>query len=264
MSSNARTPNEYPQGATPPSTAAGTTVMPQYTEANPVNLAAGTARSVYETQPVNPAPMAPMARQMRPTEELEQNVNVVTPRDRVRWGPILAGLLSALATFAILSLLGAAIGATTLDANGGNIPNGATSNQYGGVAGIWGALSALLSFFIGGYVAAKTSAVGGRGNGWINGTMVFLSGLVLITWLASQGAGNLFGAIGGNLSDLRILGSNTISDPNARAQAVDNAKNGLWWSLASVLVGLIAAGLGGLAGARSEREVWHSDAEARM
>jgi len=193
---------------------------------------------------------------------LEQNVSVITPRDRVRWGPIVAGLLCALATFAILSLLGAAIGATALDANGGTPPGG-DPNRYSGTAGLWGAASALIAFFLGGFVAAKTAAVGGAGNGWINGVMVFLAGLVLISYLASQGAGNLFGALGTNLGDLRTLGGNTVNDPNARAAAVTNARNGLWWSLASVLAGLVASGLGGLVGHRGEREVWHNGAEAR-
>ena len=266
MSSNPRTTDTYPQAASIPPGVAGTTGAPGYTDPALMNPATATARTVYETQPVmDPIPATytvPATRPM-PTSGLEQNVQVVTPRDRVRWGSIVAGLLSALATFAILSLLGAALGATTLDANGGTTPNGATPNQFGGIAGIWGAVSALLSFFIGGFIAAKTAAVGGRGNGWINGTMVFLAGIVLIAFLAGQGAGNLFGAIGVNLNDLRILGSNTISDPNARATAVNNARNGLWWSLGSVLVGLIAAGLGGVAGARDEQEVWYSDAEAR-
>lgn len=194
--------------------------------------------------------------------EIEQNVSVVTPRDRVRWGPILAGLLSALTTFALLSILGAAIGATTLQASGG--PTNANANHYGAAAGIWGAASALIAFFIGGYIAAKTAAVGGEGNGWINGAMVFLASLPLIVWLASQGAGNLFGALGTNLNDLRNLATTTYNDPAARQNALDNAKNGLWWSLVSLLAGLVAAGLGGLVGHRNERELWHSDRGARL
>jgi len=220
---------------------------------NPMSTDPFTLEQTVPSQPVRP---------YAPPAELEQNASVVTPHDRVRWGPILAGLLSALATFAILSLLGAAIGATALDANGGT-PPGSDTNRYGGVASIWGAVSALLAFFLGGFVAAKTAAVGGAGNGWINGVMVFLAGLVLITFLAGQGAGNLFGALGTNLTDLRTLGGNTVGDPNARAAAVNNARNGLWWSLASVLAGLVASGLGGLVGHRGNREVWSGDANVR-
>jgi len=223
---------------------------------------------------------------MQPTE-IEQNVNVVSPRDRVRWGPILAGLLAALATFVLLSILGSAIGATTLSANGNAPPPGAGGREYGIAAGLWGALSALLSFFIGGYIAAKSSAVGGSGNGWLNGSMVFLSGLFLIIWLASQGAGGLFGALGTNLTDLINLGRSTgvvnsgtpqaagqvagqaaanaqaaANDPNTRNAVVEGARNGLWWSFISILAGLLASGLGGLVGHRGEREVWRETANA--
>lgn len=252
-----------------------------------MNPAATTARQVYESQPAYaPTPVAThtTTTTSRPTE-VEQNVNVVTPRDRVRWGPIVAGLLAALGTFVLLSILGSAIGATTLSVNGNAPPAGATGRDYGIAAGIWGAISALLSFFIGGYIAAKASAVGGSGNGWLNGSMVFLSGLFLIIWLASQGAGGLFGALGTNLGDLINLGRNTgainpgtaqqagqaanqaaaqaqaaANDPNVRNAVVDGARNGLWWSFISILAGLLASGLGGVFGHRSERELWRETA----
>ncbi len=191
--------------------------------------------------------------------DIEQNVNVVTPRDRVRWGPIVAGLLSALTVFIALSVLGAAVGATTLYANG---TGSANTNHYGVAAGIWGAASALIAFFIGGFVAAKTAAVGGGGNGWINGVMVFVASLPLIIWLTSQGAGSLFGALGNNIYDLRNLVTNTYSDQAARDAAMSSARNGLWWTLVAILVGLIASGLGGLVGHRGEREIWRGDTGA--
>lgn len=191
--------------------------------------------------------------------DIEQNVNVVTPRDRIRWGPIIAGMLSALTVFIALSVLGAAVGATTLYANG---TASANTNHYGVAAGIWSAVSALIAFFIGGFVAAKTAAVGGGGNGWINGVMVFVASLPLIIWLTSQGAGSLFGALGNNIYDLRNLVTNTYSDQAARDAAVSNARNGLWWTLVAILIGLVASGFGGLVGHRGEREIWRGDTGA--
>ncbi len=125
------TSNDYPKASSTPPGATVTTATPTHTDPPLINPASATARTVYETQPA--------LRAVRPSQEFEQNVKVVTPRDRVRWGPIMAGLLSALATFAILTLLGAAIGATTLDANGGVPPAGTTTNQFGSVASIWAA-----------------------------------------------------------------------------------------------------------------------------
>jgi len=204
---------------------------------------------------------APQGRAATAPADIEQNVNVITPRDRVRWGPVIAGLLAAITVFVLLTILGAAIGATTLQANGGTA--NANTDQYGMAAGIWGAASAVIAFFIGGFIAAKTAAVGGVGSGWINGVTVFLAGFFLIVWLTSQGGANLFGALGTNLNDIRNLVTNTYNDPTARAAALDNAKNGLWWSLVSIVVGIVAAGLGGLVGHRDERDVWHGDVGTR-
>lgn len=192
---------------------------------------------------------------------LEQNVTVVNPRDRIRWGPVIGGLLSAVTVFVVLSITGAAIGATTLNANGNVAPT--TGDRIGVAAGIWTAASALIAFFIGGWIAARNAAVGGAGTGWINGMMVFLAALPLIVWLTSQGAANLFGALGTNFYDLRNLVTNTYNDAAARDAAVNNAKNGLWWSLVALLAGIVAAGLGGLLGHRNPREVWRDDISPR-
>lgn len=220
-----------------------------------------TTRTAYDAAAPPLVEPAPRGWPSTAPQELEQNVTVVNPRDRIRWGPIFGGLLSALTVFVALSITGAAIGATTLNANG-NVPP-TTGDRIGAAAGIWTAASALIAFFIGGWIAAKNAAVGGEGTGWINGVMVFLAALPLIIWLTSQGAGNLFGALGTNLYDLRNLATNTYNDAAARDTAVNSAKNGLWWSLVALLAGIVAAGLGGLFGHRSPREVWRDDVASR-
>lgn len=219
------------------------------------------APPVAETAPHAQIAAAPRGWRTAEPAELEQNVTVISPRDRIRWGPIIGGLLSALTIFVLLSITGAAIGATTLNANGNVAPT--TGDRIGVAAGIWTAASALIAFFIGGWIAARNAAVGGVGTGWINGMMVFLAALPLIVWLTSQGASSLFGALGTNFYDLRSLATNTYNDAAARDAAVNNAKNGLWWSLIALLAGIVAAGFGGLLGHRNPREVWRDDAAPR-
>src|SRR6185503_7358932 len=85
-------------------------------------------------------------------------------QDRVRWGAILAGLFVALTTLVVLSVLGLAIGLSSYDA-------GDPFGSFGMGAGIWGILSALLAFLIGGWVAASTAGARGRNNGLLNGSM---------------------------------------------------------------------------------------------
>ncbi len=182
-------------------------------------------------------------------------------RDLVRWGPILAGLVSALATLLILALLGVAVGLTAAagDPNGGaNAVAGKTSN-YGTGAAIWAGASALIAFFIGGFVAAKTAGVRGKGNGWINGALVWAVAIPLLLWLAGNGASGFLNAIGFNLNDFTQTVQNTVSNPatnpannpSAVQTTTEAARNGAWGALGALLLGLIAAGLGGLLGGRN-------------
>ncbi len=115
--------------------------------------------------------------------------NILPVRNRVQWGPIVAGVLAAVVAFLLLTILGFALGASTLDpAN--------TAGEIGTWAAIWGAVSAVLAFLLGGWIAARSSAVDGTFAGLLNGLMVGAAGLLLIIWLSASGLGNLFGTIG--------------------------------------------------------------------
>jgi len=186
-------------------------------------------------------------------------------RDRVRWGPILAGLVSALATLLILSLLGVAVGLTaaTGDPTGGAAAATSKSSNYGAGAAIWAAVSALISFFIGGFVAARTAGIRGKDNGWINGALVWAVALPLLLWLASSGASGFLNAIGFNLNGFTSNVATTVgnpgtnpvnTDPASVQRAAEAARNGAWGALLALLLGLAAAGLGGLLGGRGRKE----------
>src|ERR687898_2780856 len=75
-------------------------------------------------------------------------------RDRVRWGPIWAGLITAIATFILLTVAAVAIGAQAVD-------SGAEGESAGMAGGIASALIAPPAFPVRGGVAAR--AVGGDG-----------------------------------------------------------------------------------------------------
>jgi hypothetical protein len=201
----------------------------------------------------------------------DRDVDVQKPKDRVRWGPIIAGIFTTLATFLLLSLLGVAIGLTAATGypNGG-APAAATNaaNNYGTGAAIWAAISALIAFFLGGYVAARTSAVRGRGTGWTNGALVWAVTLPLLLWLASNGATGFLNAIGFNLGGFinTVNPSNPASpanpsnpanpanNPGAVQSAAETARNGAWGALAALVLGLLASSLGGLLGGRGAED----------
>jgi MFS family permease len=110
-------------------------------------------------------------------------------RDRVHWGPIVAGLLTALTTLLLLSLLGLAVGLTTVNA-GTAAAQGAPPPDAGRNSAIWAGLAGILAFLLGGYVAARTAALFSRGWGALNGALVFMLAVPLILWLAGQGLGH--------------------------------------------------------------------------
>jgi uncharacterized protein YjbJ (UPF0337 family) len=107
----------------------------------------------------------------------------------VQWGPVIAGVAAAITAFLLLTILGIALGASVLDpAN--------TAGEISKWAAVWGAITAVLAFFIGGWIAARSSAVDGTFAALLNGLMVGATGLLLIIWLSASGLGNLFGTIG--------------------------------------------------------------------
>ncbi len=206
------------------------------------------------------------------------DVDVVTPTDRVRWGPIIAGLFAALSTLAVMSVLGLAIGASAFDP-------GDQAVNFGIGAGIWGAISALLAFLVGGFTAARTAAVGGRNNGLLNGTMVWVVAIPLLLFALTSGIGSLLGTAGraaatgaqvaapaaGQLADnagaqasaaaaasgaaqaaqgVASAAAVAAADPANQEAAADTVRTGAWGALATLLLSLGAAALGGTIGAR--------------
>src|SRR5919204_44489 len=163
-----------------------------------------------------PETAAPVVRQVEEVRERALPDGFDLKRDRVHWGPIVAGLLTALTTLLMLSLLGLAIGLTTVNA-GTAAAQGGPPSDAGRNSAIWAGISGVLSFLLGGYVAGRTAALFNRGWGALNGALVFMLAVPLILWLASQGLGTVLGSLG-NLSS--ALGSN----PDAAQAAADQAR----------------------------------------
>src|SRR5215203_5252930 len=163
--------------------------------------------------------------------------DVMPVRNRVQWGPIIAGVLTSIATLLILSVLGLAIGASAFE------PRDA-GESIGTGAAIWGALSAIVAFFLGGWVAAKTAAVGGPGSGMINGLMVGATILALLLWLVGSGVASIVGAIGSNIVDIANLAQDQGQTAQQQAQTADpqqafeNVRDSAWGTLAGLLLPL--------------------------
>src|ERR671913_1931284 len=82
---------------------------------------------------------------------VEVDVADVPMRDRIRWGPIIAGVVAAFAVLLFLTVLGIALGLSALGGDDG-------ARTWGTAAGIWGGLTLLVAFFVGGWMAARSAA----------------------------------------------------------------------------------------------------------
>ena len=184
--------------------------------------------------------------------------------DRVHWGPIIAGLLTALTALLLLSLLGLAIGLTTVNA-GAAAAQGGPPADTGRNSAIWAAVSGIVAFMLGGYVAGRTAAIFNRGWGALNGALVFMLAVPLILWLAGQGLGTVLGSLG-NLSGALASNPNAAQaaqgaagqaqaaaqsiQPIDVARAAEGARNTAWGALGGSLVALAASAVGGYLGTR--------------
>jgi hypothetical protein len=238
----------------------------------------GTVTETYAATPQQTTTVrqeAPMVQRQSPprdysggsTGEVEIPESYNLTRDRVRWGPIIAGFLTALTSILLLSLLGAAIGLTALNA-GEAVAQGSAPSPIPGL--IWGALTAILSFLLGGWVAGRTAAIFDRGWGALNGALVFLLAVPFTLWLAAQGLGALLGSLGSFAQGLNV-DPNQARDaaqqaagqaqaqsqvtPEQASQAAQNARNGAWGTLLGLLLGLGSSALGGSLGTRRKLEV---------
>lgn len=197
------------------------------------------------------------------------------PVDLVRWGPVIAGLLAALSTLAVLSVLGLAIGL-------GNYDPGDRLSNFGLGAGIWAGISALLSFLVGGWMAARTAGVRGRNNGILNGAMVWFLAIPMLLYLLGSGVSALVGTATNVAGNVVQAGGQAMSNPTtaatiqagaqgagATAQAVatnvnvtpqdvksatNTASSTAWGTLLSLGLSAAAALAGGALGARPEEE----------
>lgn len=188
----------------------------------------------------------------------------VEVKNRVQFGPIVAGILTAIASMLVLTVLGLAIGASALEPR-------EVGEGVGTAAAIWGIATAIISFFLGGWVAAKTAAVAGMGSGIMNGFIVGAGILTLVLWLTGSGIGAVVGTIGGNIGDIAAVVQEADTDPQQIAEDAQEQAEGVeppnsfeavrdtaWGTLVGLLLPLAASAAGGAAGHNKREDVIQS------
>ncbi len=114
-------------------------------------------------------------------------------RSRLSWAAILAGVVIALLTQLFLNLIGMGFGAASLAPLSGGA---AVTSVYTG-AGIWFAISTILSGLAGGYAAARFAGAQTESNGGWHGLTTWGLTALLLSYLVGSAAAGLLGGLGG-------------------------------------------------------------------
>jgi hypothetical protein len=148
--------------------------------------------------------------------------DLTSVRSRVSWGAIIAGSVVALGVQFVLTLLGAAIGFGIL----GNTP----TNEIGVPALIWVILSAAISLFAGGFVAAQATAGENKREAGLYGALVWSTVFATVLFLTVAGVRVGFNAllgtaaIGTNVAEVANRGNPpTDWEAAARQNGIDPA-----------------------------------------
>lgn len=179
--------------------------------------------------------------------------------DRVRWGPIIAGLFVALASQLVLSGIGAAIGFTSIAGSGAPRSN---ADDAGLAVGIWTIISLFISLFLGSWIMGRCCGPMNRNTALLNGAVLWATTLALSAWLLASGVSGAFGILASNAGEVINQAQQPGTPlpnqaPNVTAQDTRNiagnaAKVGWSFALGSLL-GLVASLIGAAVGVRNYR-----------
>jgi len=129
-------------------------------------------------------PETERTQQLRPPLPLRYKEAVVFPLGpRVRWGSIVAGVVAAFAVILLCTVLGIAIGLSTL-----NIPlslNRETLQEFATTAGIWTGVITLIAYFVAGMVSTKVTDRP-DGGAVLHGTLAWILLSVTYSWLVTN------------------------------------------------------------------------------
>ena len=204
----------------------------------------------------------------RPIDDVITEPGIVANRavdyhDRVRWGPILSGLVIALATQLVLTALIGAIASGFISDSAAPRSN---ADNAGSTAGISAIIALLISLFVGGWFTAQACGPMNRKTALLNGTILWATTLALSSWLLASGVSGAFGLAtsaasnaAGAIADqvqqqggVNVPPAPNVSANDARAIA-EGATRGLWSFVFGSLLGLAAAMVGSAAGARTPK-----------
>jgi hypothetical protein len=161
----------------------------------------------------------------------------VDRRDRVRWGPVWAGTVVAVATYLLLEL--GLLGADLLDADVGGtgaLPDGALLTV----------LAAAIAFLLGGLVAGASFAWRDAEDGLLHGLLVWAAGIAVFLLLAVLGTGLALGTLGDTVDRVRP----GFNQGQATGQSEDDLEEAAGSAALMLGATAAAAAVGGVLGSK--------------
>ena len=185
---------------------------------------------------------------------------------RVSWGGRFGGVLVAIGLLVLLAALGVAVGISAVD------PAQTDAARLGTGAGLWTGLSLLVALFVGGMVSTRIGATYDRSTTFFSGFLVWVVSVVLMAYLTTSGASSLAGGAfslfsqststqqkqeaAGTLKQKAEELQQKAPELQQKAQEVKPAATkAAWIAFAGLLISLLAAVIGAMAGRRRPHEV---------
>jgi hypothetical protein len=140
---------------------------------------------------------------------------------RISWGAIFAGLFVTIGVQLIFSLLGAAIGAATVDPLREQDP----ARGLGLMSAIWLLVSGLISLWVGACVAGRLSGGPRRADGLLHGIVTWSVSICATLFLLATAAGALLGGTGALLGGAMGIGA---AKGGASSQSVEEQVKNLF------------------------------------
>ena len=186
------------------------------------------------------------------------------PHVHVSWRAILAGIVVAIATEVLLTLLGFAVGLSAFE------PRADLARGIGIGLGIWMILTAVASVFAGAYFGSRVAGDPWKGDGVAHGVMVWAGFLLIGLSVISSGVGRLLSGAGSLERAVNESSASVASQARQQAQqtpaqnsqnmrrAADNIADGgakaSWVAFGVALLSLVSGALGGMLGSIGEQK----------
>ena len=157
-------------------------------------------------------------------------------RDRIRWGPVWAGIVTAVGSYLFLMLALVALGIVDLS-------EGTTGDA------IASSVAALVAFFLGGVTTGASSMWQGADDGVLHGIVMWFAALVALLVIGAVGSGVALGAF--DTSDA----FDRFAEDGVDEQAGEDAEEAAGKALFGLALALGASAAGGAVGSK----MWPKD-----